>query len=80
MPARPSSDKRAEKAAVPRPAPPAEGCDLCGFSSVEGSRFSMITPARHKVKTAAGWLYFCTHHFRAIAPLVVDKGYETAGA
>ena len=71
--------KRRQHEEIVQP-PKTEGCDLCGYSSVEGSRHSMISPARHEVKTGAGSLFFCTHHFRAIAPLVVDKDYDTAGA
>jgi len=49
-------------------------CDRCGVSRMDRERISV---ARFEIKTAAGSIYLCGHHFRKHRTHIHEHGYET---
>jgi hypothetical protein len=49
-------------------------CDRCGVSKLDGTP---IVPAKFRVKTPKGELFFCLHHFRKHRAYFAAQGYET---
>jgi hypothetical protein len=53
------------------------GCDRCGMSRVTGSRHMHISHARFEIKTEAGSIFLCGHHFRKHRAHIQERAYET---